>query len=60
MQSYSATVTLTGVPLILSAVAGIASLIAARVWGKRPVYLLSGLLMWIGALWSTNITGSYA
>ena len=59
-RSYSATAALTGVPLILSAVTGMASLTVALVWGKRPVYLLSGLLMWIGALWAMNVTGSYA
>src|SRR3569833_4338538 len=59
-RSYSSSAALTGVPLILSAVTGLASLTVALVWGKRPVYLLAGLLMWIGALWAMNVTGSYA
>jgi MFS family permease len=58
--SYTAAAALTGVPLLLSAATGFASLIAARIWGKRPLYLSSLLLILIGTLWSTNVQSSYA
>lgn len=58
--SYTAATALTGVPLITSAVTGLASLIASRIWGKRPLYLASLLLVFIGATWNTNVATSYA
>jgi MFS family permease len=57
--SYTAAAALTGVPLILSAVTGFAALIASRIWGKRPLYLASVLLVFIGATWNTNVAASY-
>ena len=60
LVSYTATAALTGVPLILSAFTGFASLVGARIWGKRPFYLASLLLVFIGAVWNTNVNGSYA
>lgn len=57
--SYTAAAALTGVPLILSAVTGFAALIASRLWGKRPLYLASLLLVLIGATWNTNVASSY-
>ncbi|OIW28669.1 MFS general substrate transporter [Coniochaeta ligniaria NRRL 30616] len=57
--SYTAAAALTGVPLILSAATGFAALIASRIWGKRPLYLASLLLIFIGAAWNTNVASSY-
>ncbi len=47
--SYTAAAALTAVPLMLSALTGLASLVAARVWGKRPVYLASMAVLFIAA-----------
>ncbi|KAI1339476.1 hypothetical protein F5Y15DRAFT_415880 [Xylariaceae sp. FL0016] len=47
--SYTSAVALTAVPLMLSAVTGMLSAIVARIWGKRPVYLVSTLFIFIGA-----------
>lgn len=58
--SYTAVAALTGVPLILSALTGFACLVASRIYGKRPLYLVSLLLVFIGAVWSTNVESSYA
>ncbi len=58
--SYTATAALTGVPLILSAFTGLLSLVGARVWGKRPFYLVSFFLIFIGAVWNTNVSGSFS
>jgi MFS family permease len=57
--SYTAVAALTGVPLILSALAGLACLVAARICGKRPLYLASLLLVFIGTVWTTNVASSY-
>jgi MFS family permease len=57
--SYTAATALTGVPLVLSAVTGFVALIASRIWGKRPLYLASLLLVFIGATWNTNVAASY-
>jgi MFS family permease len=57
--SYTAAAALTGVPLMTSAVTGFATLVASRIWGKRPLYLASLLLVFIGATWNTNVATSY-
>jgi len=57
--SYTSVTALTGIPLILSAVSGFACLVAARVCGRRPLYLASLLLVFIGTVWNTNVTSSY-
>jgi MFS family permease len=57
--SYTAVAALTGVPLVLSAFTGLASLGAARIWGKRPVYLASLALVFIGALWNMTTADDY-
>ncbi|PKS07378.1 hypothetical protein jhhlp_005980 [Lomentospora prolificans] len=57
--SYSAVVALTAVPLILSAFTGLASITAAKVWGKRPVYLASMALVFIGSMWNMRTLDSY-
>jgi MFS family permease len=53
--SFTAATALTGVPLILSAFTGLASLVAARIWGKRPVYLASAMFIFIGAMWNMRV-----
>ncbi|KAI0458617.1 hypothetical protein F5B21DRAFT_500123 [Xylaria acuta] len=57
---YTDAVALTAIPLIISAVAGMASTILARVWGKRPVYLVSMVLMFIGSAWNIDTRGKFA
>jgi MFS family permease len=58
--SYTAVAALTGVPLILSAITGLASLIVARIWGKRPVYLASLALVFIGSMWNMRTDADYS
>lgn len=58
--SYVAVSALTGVPLMLSAMTGLASCTASKVWGRRPVYLVSAFLIFIGVVWNTKISTSYA
>ncbi|KAI1635074.1 hypothetical protein F4809DRAFT_473698 [Biscogniauxia mediterranea] len=55
--SYTAAVALTGAPLIISAATGMASTVIARIWGKRPVYLVSTILIFIGVVWNTQVNG---
>ncbi|KAK4238561.1 major facilitator superfamily domain-containing protein [Achaetomium macrosporum] len=57
--SYTAAVALTGVPLIVSALTGCLCLASSRICGKRPLYLASLLLMFIGIVWNTNVGSSY-
>ncbi|KAI3332396.1 hypothetical protein HD806DRAFT_193715 [Xylariaceae sp. AK1471] len=58
--AYTAAVALTAVPLMISALAGMASTILAKVWGKRPVYLVSTILVFIGSAWNINTRGKFA
>ncbi|KAI1475538.1 MFS general substrate transporter [Daldinia eschscholtzii] len=58
--SYTAAVALTAVPLILSAITGLAALIISRIWGKRPVYLISMVMIFIGTAWNTRVSGDIA
>ncbi|KAK0627624.1 major facilitator superfamily domain-containing protein [Immersiella caudata] len=57
--SYTSVTALTGVPLILSAVSGFVCLVASRICGRRPLYLASLLLLFIGTVWNTNVATSY-
>ncbi|KAL1840239.1 hypothetical protein VTJ49DRAFT_670 [Mycothermus thermophilus] len=59
-RPYKDIAALTGVPLILSFFAGLICLTASRVCGKRPLYLASFLLVFIGTVWNTNVAKSYA
>ncbi|KAJ4385750.1 hypothetical protein N0V93_010181 [Gnomoniopsis smithogilvyi] len=58
--SYVAVSALTGVPLMLSAFTGLASCTASKVWGRRPVYLVSAVLIFIGVVWNAKVSTSYA
>ncbi len=58
--SYTAVAALTGVPLMLSAFTGLASMVAARLCGKRPVYLAAMALLFIGSMWDMRVADSYA
>ncbi|KAI1081691.1 hypothetical protein F5B20DRAFT_52684 [Whalleya microplaca] len=58
--SYISAVTLTAAPLMVSAVSGMTSLVIARIWGKRPVYLASMVMIFIGVVWNTSVRGSFS
>ncbi|KAI1089055.1 MFS general substrate transporter [Rostrohypoxylon terebratum] len=58
--SYTAVVALTAAPLMVSAMTGMVSLMIARIWGKRPVYLVSMVMIFIGVVWNTHVRGSLA
>ncbi|GJC78221.1 putative MFS-type transporter [Colletotrichum liriopes] len=57
--SYTAVASLTAVPLVVSAFTGLFGLMAAKVWGKRPVYLVSMVLIFIGAMWNMRAGDSF-
>ncbi|KAK1962298.1 major facilitator superfamily transporter [Colletotrichum sublineola] len=57
--SYTAVASLTAVPLVISAFTGLFALMAAKVWGKRPVYLVSMVLVFIGAMWNMGAGDSF-
>lgn len=60
LVSYTAAAALTGVPLILSAFTGLVSLITSKICGKRPLYLISLVLLFIGTAWNTSVKTSYS
>lgn len=49
-RSYTTIAALTGVPLLLGALSGMVALVAARVWGKRPLYIAGMLAMFLGSI----------
>ncbi|KAI0401023.1 hypothetical protein F4802DRAFT_445092 [Xylaria palmicola] len=57
---YTNAVALTAVPLMISALAGMASIVLSKIWGKRPVYLVSMLLMFVGSAWNIDTGGEFA
>lgn len=57
--SYVAVAALTGVPLVLSSATGAAACVAARVWGRRPVYLLATALLFVGSVWNATAGDSF-
>lgn len=57
--SFSSIAALTAAPLIVSAFSGLACVAAAKVVGKRPIYLLSAALLFVGSAWGTSV-GSFA
>jgi MFS family permease len=54
-----AVTSLTGLPLIISAFSGLKAMMVAQIFGKRPVYLVSSLLMLVSAAWNMHIGNSY-
>ncbi|CAJ2513972.1 Uu.00g020910.m01.CDS01 [Anthostomella pinea] len=58
--SYTAAVGLTAVPLMVSALTGMTSTIVAKIWGKRPIYLVSSILIFAGAVWNIMVRGDLA
>ncbi|KAK8128607.1 MFS-type transporter [Apiospora sp. TS-2023a] len=57
--SYTAAVALTGVPLMISALTGTSGLVLAKLYGKRPVYLVATAFLWIGVVWGSQVVDSY-
>ncbi|KAK8091187.1 hypothetical protein PG994_000692 [Apiospora phragmitis] len=57
--SYTAAVALTGVPLMISAFTGALSLVVAKLYGKRPVYLVATAFIWIGVVWGSQVVDSF-
>ncbi|KAK7981556.1 hypothetical protein PG988_003794 [Apiospora saccharicola] len=57
--SYTAAVALTGVPLMISALTGTSGLVVAKLYGKRPVYLVATAFLWIGVVWGSQVVDSY-
>lgn len=57
--SYTMVAALTAVPLMLAAVSGMASSIIARMLGKRPVYLTSFVLIFVGTVWNMTTRTSF-
>lgn len=57
--SYTAVAALTAVPLMLSSFTGILCLGASKMVGKRPLYLGSFVLIFIGSIWNMTTHDSY-
>ncbi|OAA76738.1 Major facilitator superfamily domain, general substrate transporter [Akanthomyces lecanii RCEF 1005] len=57
--SYVAVAALTGVPLVLSSATGAAACVVARIWGRRPVYLLATTLLFVGSIWNATAGDSF-
>jgi nitrate/nitrite transporter NarK len=51
---------LTGVPWIFGALSGLGSAILAQKIGKRGIYIVSAVLMLVGAIWNMHVYESYA
>lgn len=57
--SYTWVTALTAAPLMVSAIAGFVSSIAAKLVGKRPVYLVSSAFVFAGCIWNMTADSSY-
>ncbi|KJZ77936.1 hypothetical protein HIM_02573 [Hirsutella minnesotensis 3608] len=57
--SYTAVAALTAVPICLSTLTGLGCAAAAKLWGKRPMYLASAILMLAGTIWAATAGDSY-
>ncbi|KAM0457284.1 hypothetical protein ACHAO4_003082 [Trichoderma viride] len=57
--SYTWVAALTAVPLMVSALTGLINSIVAKLVGKRPVYLVSSILIFAGCLWNMTADSSY-
>lgn len=51
---------LTAAPLIISAFTGVLSLILSQTIGKRTVYLISAIFMFVGTMWNMHAGQSYS
>ena len=56
---YASATALTAAPLIVSAFAGLACVTAAKLFGKRPVYLVSAILLFVGTMWNMRTLDSF-
>ncbi|KAK5987952.1 putative MFS-type transporter [Cladobotryum mycophilum] len=57
--SYTYIAALTAVPLMTSTLTGLISSMSAKLWGKRPVYLLSAVLVFVGSVWNMTAGNNY-
>lgn len=57
--SYSSIAALTAVPLMLSTLTGLLSAVAGKMIGKRPIYLVSFILIFVGSIWNMTTEDSY-
>ncbi|KAL7946116.1 MFS general substrate transporter [Trichoderma barbatum] len=57
--SYTWVAALTAAPLMVSAIAGFFSSVAAKLVGKRPVYLVSSAFVFAGCIWNMTADSSY-
>ncbi|PHH91772.1 hypothetical protein CDD83_10340 [Cordyceps sp. RAO-2017] len=58
---YTTVAALTSVPILLSVLAGLGSSVAAKLWGKRPLYLASAVPLLVGSVWAAAAAAdSYA
>ena len=45
----------SGYQFMASGAAGLLCEVMARLWGKRPIYVLSTALLFVGALWNAMV-----
>ncbi|UKZ53932.1 hypothetical protein TrVGV298_007735 [Trichoderma virens] len=57
--SYTWVAALTAAPLMVSAITGFLSSVAAKLVGKRPVYLVSSAFIFAGCIWNMTADSSY-
>lgn len=57
--SYTAIGALTAAPIMVSTVTSFIGSIIAKFWGKRPVYLVSTILLFIGTIWNMTAGNNY-
>ncbi|KAH0526611.1 hypothetical protein TsFJ059_009912 [Trichoderma semiorbis] len=57
--SYTWVAALTAAPLMVSAITGFLSSMAAKLVGKRPVYLVSSAFVFAGCIWNMTADSSY-
>ena len=57
--SYTWIAALTATPLMVSAATGFLSSVAAKLAGKRPVYIVSAAFIFAGCLWNMTAGSSY-
>jgi len=50
----------TGLPFMFAALSSLGASVLSQLIGKRTIYILSGALMLIGAMWNMHVVSSYA